>query len=1160
MPQRRLVVMLIAVLSLAGLAPVAPAAAVQEEEADITLTDDVLPVVDGAEQMSAGMLVWPEGRRAYQLAFSPKNNLLPDQIAAVDLDTLREVDRVDTASLASSVPGGFYFPRKPLPTYATLDPDGRIFAFYSPRDRSTCGTAYCIRGVYALDATTLDPLGAFPLSAEMGAVPGRGALTYAAGKLYVLLSELGDDGLVKDVRDRGNIARLAQMDATTGTTDWVVRVDACTADPASTVDTVGHYGVLHTLDASGSPSVYVGCHGSGRATRIVQIPLDDEGAPGPQVAYPGPRFVDEIRGDATSGRMLLKSDDGGKTSWWVFDSRESAFVGVIGVGPYSATQTTGAVDPATGRLYMLAPPKTNPTADGGLLVADIRRTPLPQGQPSTELAPLAATSAGPMAVESAGPDRPRRLFVYRVKEGTNRPYWHVVSDRRAISTDLPRDDPDARTVDVPEADGITSASYLGTTRGYGLRTLLVGGLEALARDPSADTSLVFQNFLVSEPEGPCGPRDRELVLGSAGPAKLSDQSADAQSQAAFVDPVLDEDASRPASRCGSLDVDQEPPLEVRFAPSDCVSPDPDPARTASSTAHPLLLGFSSTVRCGDEVTGAGRAVAVDGLGPVSIASASSTVKLVRDPARGLVATVVSEVRGIDIGGMVQIDSIRTVAESWANGRRQAESAAPQSGCDRTRSAGTCLERAISGVTAGTFRCGTGKPCGDEAALVEGLRRALGNSWQVRIRKADADLAKGSPGGYRAAVQKPAAELFSDGVLNNDSLPTLPALELIHFADGQKGRGRQIYQFAGAEIATTYGIELLPQDPPPPPAALRIQLADGEGEALAGGIFRVYTDADADGAVGLRDEPVEGGTCVTTADGSGDCSFDELMPGLYVVQQVAAPPGYQISPDVAISLESASRTTIDFTNLRAVGRIEIAITDDASPAMPLAGAEFTVLGDDGDGIRSDGDRPYATCTTDAGGECAFDDVPLGAYVVHQTVAPADHLTGGDAAFTLAHPGETARVTFVTGLEGMSGTPGESGTEGTLEGEDDLLADGGEESTVEVIIEEAPPRPLPLVTVEPISEVSPASGQSLGRRLLRAPAAVGRYLARSPGEALLFGTVFLLFGGAVVLVLRRRSLAAVATIGVERPLFGPGAYHEVTAPRPPQEAGDGGVRHG
>lgn len=1164
MTKRRggIVVLVSLALACVAVAPVSAGGGVlAAEAADIELSSDRFPVVKGADvppgSTPTGMLIWSQGRRAYQLARSPGNELAPDQLVAIDLSSFREVARVDTSTLPTTTVGGFAFMEGPIPSYFTLDPKGRgrIFAFYQPKDRSSCGLSFCIGGIYALDATSLAPLGEFPLSPLLGVAPGRGALSYAAGKLYAVVSQVGNEGLANDLRDRSNVAWLTQIDAETGAMDWAVRLEACNSDPALKLDATGQYAVTRAQSGRDGSAVYVGCHGSGRATRVVRVPLDPSGNPGAQQAFPGPRYVEEIRADAESGRMLLKSSDGDNTAWWVFDGLESAFVGVIGVGPYNATQTTGIVDPATGRFYMLAPKvaKTaaKPASDGGLLVADIRRTPLPQGQPSVELAPLASTTSGPLAVESAQADTPRRIFVYRNRQGSAPPYWSVITDRRPISLNPPADDPDQRTVDVEERDGVTSASYVGTARGYGVRTLLIGGAEAVARDPSADTSVLFQNFLFKEPEGPCGPRDRELVLGSAGPGKQTDQGADAQAQAAILDPVLTEDGARPASRCAGRDVPSAPELPTRFTSSGCVAPDADPARRSGSANHATLPGFSSSVRCGESSTGSGRAIAVTGLGPVTVGSASSAFELKRDPKRGLVARVTSEVRGIDIGGVVQIDSVSAVVESWANGRRQSASTAKDANCDRTRSAGTCVERSVIGVTAGSFRCGTGKPCGDEAALVAGLQKALGNAWQVRIRTPDAGLARGSAGGYLAAIQKPAAELFSDGILNNDSLPTLPTLELIHFADGQKGRGRQIYQFAGAELATTYGIELLPQEEAQPPAQLRLELTDDAGEALAGGIFKVYGDDDGDGQVDALDKLIEGGTCVTTEDGTGSCEFKGLLPGPYVVQQTAAPPGYQASPDRFLLLESGFLSTATFTNRKAVGVVEITLADDASPAKPLEGGRFDLVADDGDGSVGAGDKSYGECTTDGEGACGFDDVPLGAYVVRQVAAPADYLRAGDAAFALSQPGETARVAFVTGLAGVEGSDATSGDEALAE--EESASDAAGQGTlgptsVEVIIEEGPPPRPAVVVTTPISEMTPVerSGGGRLRRLLGAPGEVGRFFARNPGEALLFGATWLLLAGAAVLVVRRRSLTAVASMG-ESPFDGP-----LRLPEPPPVA--------
>ena len=139
---------------------------------------------------------------------------------------------------------------------------------------------------------------------------------------------------------------------------------------------------------------------------------------------------------------------------------------------------------------------------------------------------------------------------------------------------------------------------------------------------------------------------------------------------------------------------------------------------------------------------------------------------------------------------------------------------------------------------------------------------------------------------------------------------------------------------------------------------------------------------------LDDTLVASGTCITTEDGTGDCTFEELAPGAYVVSQTAAPAGYTVAEDVPVTIAPGMATTVAVTNSKSSATIEITLTDDRIPPSPLEGGEFVIVVDDGDGLLGDLDVELGRCTTGPDGACApFVDVPLGAYVVHQAVAPA-----------------------------------------------------------------------------------------------------------------------------------------------------------------------------
>jgi hypothetical protein len=378
--------------------------------------------------------------------------------------------------------------------------------------------------------------------------------------------------------------------------------------------------------------------------------------------------------------------------------------------------------------------------------------------------------------------------------------------------------------------------------------------------------------------------------------------------------------------------------------------------------------------------------------------------------------------------VLRIDSVRGSAESWATGRSQPVGAAEREAgyspsCDVERSAGSCYRRSVFGVWTPGYSCG---PCGDEAQLVERLNKGFGSYGSVRFRNPDPVLAAGSEDGFTAAVQKPDTERFADLVLNSDLLQTVvPSLEIVRYSPpnrtqtGGGPRGRQIYQFAGVEVSSSYSIQcLLVYDAvsntcaaaSEPPGSITVSLVDAAGASLAGGVFEVRRDVDADGVAGLADVLVNGGACVTAADGVGTCTFEGLAPGGYVVSQTAAPEGYgRVAEPFMVELASGEARTVAFTNVSALSTIELTATDEAG--RPVSGARFVVYPDaDSDGKVAPDAPAAAECTTDKAGVCRM-RVPVGSYVLAQTAAPEGLALIEPVAFTFATGGQTATVGVV-----------------------------------------------------------------------------------------------------------------------------------------------------
>ncbi len=165
-------------------------------------------------------------------------------------------------------------------------------------------------------------------------------------------------------------------------------------------------------------------------------------------------------------------------------------------------------------------------------------------------------------------------------------------------------------------------------------------------------------------------------------------------------------------------------------------------------------------------------------------------------------------------------------------------------------------------------------------------------------------------------------------------------------------------------------------------SLRIVKQDDAGRLLAGAKFKVYKD-DGDGIFepGTGDVQV-GSECTTTSDGTGNCTFSNLLVGQKLwVHETQAPPGYEIvGPNPVLrEITSTSLHTVIATNRLAVGNLTVIKRNDAGSLIP-AGVQFTLKGTSNSGVQVD-----LTCTTDAAGVCRFQSVPVGTYQLDEVAA-------------------------------------------------------------------------------------------------------------------------------------------------------------------------------
>ena len=873
----------------------------------------------------------------------------------------------------------------------------------------------------------------------------------------------------------------------------------------------------------------------------------------------------------------------------------------------AALGADAAFDPVSGRLYVHgAPMKGAPAGTPrGLFITDTATEPLPQALvfpdgPRVEAVIAPQGDQPPLLLVDDESDG-YAVYADRV------PFGAAASDGTAAGGTGENPAAPALTLDLDEAEGVTQATFDGTARGYGARAVLVGGLEAAGRVDRFDPGWWYQlwmptvreagdgqfpngishpltgqivppgrelkpektlyepvldGMLGMGPTHPCSQSNRELVLAFVGPegdAVVDGSGSRGSAQPVRYDSGTEADSELPVSRCGFLEWSQywnvglfgRPPLDepslptqgLRSDTAECISSDENPS---SSVGDAVGLSRAAEADCSqEEASGFGyvRGATVAGN---AVGEALSSFRIYRDPGRGIVSRVESVARGINIGGLVRIDTVRGTAESWANGRRQPVAAAERDAgyvpnCDMERTAGTCFQPHLFGVRTPAYSCG---PCGDEARAVDGMSRALGSNGRVRLREPDPALSAGSEDGYQAAVLKPVSERFTDAAIHNDFLTTvLPTLEIIRYAPPASPgyskeasvvplpgpRGLQVYQFAGVAVSSSYGIQCLLvydeaantcAEPAEAPGSIQVSLSDTDGKPLAGGAFEVRADVDADGVLGLKDTLLPDGACVTADDGIGTCTFENLAPGTYLVSQVAAPPGYAKSAEPWVSeVASGEQRTVAFTNVSNVSTIDLTATDEHG--TPLSGAVFAAYADpDSDGKVAPDAQPAAECTTDGQGVCTM-KVPAGSYVLVQTAAPGGLEGIEPVPFTFASGGQVASVTVVNYPTAAPQAP-----------------EAAASPVYTPPVDQAPPREFiddsyvaaPVADSPVIEEPAVSVPERIGgtvTQVIRAPGDALRLLARDPKQAVAWTAALALFVLAAMAVRRRQQ--AMGLIG-------------------------------
>lgn len=141
-----------------------------------------------------------------------------------------------------------------------------------------------------------------------------------------------------------------------------------------------------------------------------------------------------------------------------------------------------------------------------------------------------------------------------------------------------------------------------------------------------------------------------------------------------------------------------------------------------------------------------------------------------------------------------------------------------------------------------------------------------------------------------------------------------------------------------------------------------------GEVLAGATFRIARIGD------------EGHYLDRVTDRNGQIKIEGLEPGMFSVQEIAAPSGYVLNgQEYHVRLEAGKTSTLVANNHQ---RPDLRIVKyDAQTMAPLSGVKFAVYC---------GTRLIGEYSTDANGEILLSDLDPGVYLVQEIAVPDTHV--------------------------------------------------------------------------------------------------------------------------------------------------------------------------
>lgn len=513
--------------------------------------------------------------------------------------------------------------------------------------------------------------------------------------------------------------------------------------------------------STASNSLYFACVSGGTSSGqtypgqsgLIRLNIDPKGTAADAATFPMDFFPisgSYFRGSAASGisafdhttdRFYMQSIAKTTPGDWVFDGRLGAWVGFV--SSVDSTDFFVGVNEGLGHLYIGTNNGGASGAKDGLIVSDVRQTPVPQG----DFEPLVPSAMIPTDNAS------NRLFV---RPPDTAAQYSVVEDLSPVTHGEVAHDYDAETTNTPDTPA-ANVSYIASAAGFGAQSIQVGGTNSPVTG-------------VSQDQGNVGGGTRAFMTARSGGILLSDSGATASGQAALAD-ATSEQAYEGLDPNGG---DPSDHLEWPYEQVACLD---STGEKVDATDKDTSTGGDATIRC-DKTGNVARTrvtMGPSGTGGANVHRSSFTAEATRTAKDGAVvtatATAEGTVLGVDGGVSVRINRVVATSTSTAHGRP-----------GTTRSFWT---RTVSGVEVLDI---TGKPlplaaggCSSTVTVLPGkglaatdtckqfadvINKLLPSRLKVSFPMPNAIA---TPKGARSAIEQADADYFQQSVVNDQGV-------------------------------------------------------------------------------------------------------------------------------------------------------------------------------------------------------------------------------------------------------------------------------------------------------------------------------------------------------------------------------------------------------